>query len=78
MKGFFFLSRPAAFWIGVDLAKQLGGTLVTFDGTQHTAVFEGGDFAAWRHQVSYRTDRAAARYPMLCKLYRPLHHAGTR
>ena len=26
---------------GVDLAQQLGGTLVTFDGTQHTVVFQG-------------------------------------
>jgi pimeloyl-ACP methyl ester carboxylesterase len=26
---------------GVDLARQLGGTLVTFDGTQHTVVFQG-------------------------------------
>jgi len=26
---------------GVDLAKQLGGGLLTFDGTQHTVVFEG-------------------------------------
>jgi pimeloyl-ACP methyl ester carboxylesterase len=26
---------------GVELAKQLGGTLVTFDGTQHTVVFQG-------------------------------------
>jgi pimeloyl-ACP methyl ester carboxylesterase len=26
---------------GVDLAKQLGSTLVTFDGTQHTVVFQG-------------------------------------
>ena len=26
---------------GVDLAKQLGGTLVTYDGTQHTVVFQG-------------------------------------
>jgi pimeloyl-ACP methyl ester carboxylesterase len=26
---------------GVDLAKQLGGTLVTFEGTQHTVVFQG-------------------------------------
>ncbi len=26
---------------GVDLAKQLGGTLVTFDGTQHTVAFQG-------------------------------------
>jgi pimeloyl-ACP methyl ester carboxylesterase len=26
---------------GADLAKQLGGTLLTFDGTQHTVVFQG-------------------------------------
>ncbi len=26
---------------GVDLAKQLGGTLLTYDGTQHTVVFQG-------------------------------------
>jgi pimeloyl-ACP methyl ester carboxylesterase len=26
---------------GVDLAKQLGGTLLTFDGTQHTVAFQG-------------------------------------
>ena len=26
---------------GVDLAKQLGGTLVTFEGTQHTVAFQG-------------------------------------
>lgn len=26
---------------GVDLARQLGGTLVTFEGTQHTVVFNG-------------------------------------
>ena len=26
---------------GVDLAAQLGGTLVTFEGTQHTVVFQG-------------------------------------
>jgi pimeloyl-ACP methyl ester carboxylesterase len=26
---------------GVDLAQQLGGTLVTFQGTQHTVVFQG-------------------------------------
>ena len=26
---------------GVDLAKQLGGSLVTFQGTQHTVVFQG-------------------------------------
>ena len=35
---------------GVDLAKQLGGTLLTFDGTQHTVVFQGNhcidDYAA--------------------------------
>jgi hypothetical protein len=26
---------------GVDLAKQLGGGLITFNGTQHTVVFQG-------------------------------------
>ena len=26
---------------GVDLARQLGGSLITFDGTQHTVVFNG-------------------------------------
>jgi pimeloyl-ACP methyl ester carboxylesterase len=26
---------------GVDLAQQLGGTLVTYEGTQHTVVFQG-------------------------------------
>jgi TAP-like protein len=26
---------------GVELAAQLGGTLVSFDGTQHTVVFQG-------------------------------------
>jgi len=26
---------------GIDLAKQLGGTLLTFEGTQHTVVFNG-------------------------------------
>ena len=26
---------------GVDLAKEIGGTLLTFNGTQHTVVFEG-------------------------------------
>lgn len=28
---------------GVDLAKQLGGALLTFEGTQHTVVFEGSE-----------------------------------
>ncbi len=35
---------------GVDLAKQLKGGLITFDGTQHTVVFQGNkcvdDYAA--------------------------------
>ena len=26
---------------GVDLAKELGGSLLTFDGTQHTVTFQG-------------------------------------
>ncbi|GAB7145718.1 alpha/beta hydrolase [Mycobacterium riyadhense] len=28
---------------GVDLARQLGAPLITFDGTQHTAVFDGNE-----------------------------------
>jgi predicted alpha/beta hydrolase family esterase len=35
---------------GVDLAKQLGGGLLTFNGTQHTVAFQGeqcvDDYAA--------------------------------
>ena len=26
---------------GVDLARQMGASLITFDGTQHTVVFNG-------------------------------------
>jgi hypothetical protein len=26
---------------GVELARQMGGSLITFDGTQHTVVFNG-------------------------------------
>lgn len=37
---------------GVDLAKQLGGGLLTFNGTQHTVVFQGNECV----------DRFAARY----------------
>jgi pimeloyl-ACP methyl ester carboxylesterase len=37
---------------GVELAKQLGGRLLTFDGTQHTVVFQGNACV----------DEAAARY----------------
>jgi pimeloyl-ACP methyl ester carboxylesterase len=28
---------------GVDLARELGGSLITFDGTQHTVVFNGNE-----------------------------------
>jgi hypothetical protein len=37
---------------GVDLARQLGAALITYDGTQHTAVFNGDDCV----------DTAVARY----------------
>lgn len=33
--------RDYAYQSGVDLARQLGAPLITFDGTQHTAVFDG-------------------------------------
>ena len=36
----------------LELAKQLGGRLLTFDGTQHTVVFQGNACV----------DEAAARY----------------
>ena len=46
---------------GVDLAKQLGGALLTFDGTQHTVVFQGNtcvdNYAA---RLSRRLEAAAA------------------
>jgi pimeloyl-ACP methyl ester carboxylesterase len=40
---------------GVNLARQLGGPLITYDGTQHTAVFNGNqcvDNAVMRYFVS--------------------------
>ena len=51
---------------GVDLAKQLGGALLTFDGTQHTVVFQGNacvDDIAAKYLVDVH--RAAARRQML-------------
>ena len=42
--------RPRRIRRGVDLAEQLGGGLLTFDGTQHTVVFQNeacvDDYAA--------------------------------
>jgi pimeloyl-ACP methyl ester carboxylesterase len=50
------INDPATpYQAGVDLAKQLGGGLLTFNGTQHTVVFQGNtcvDTAA----VTYLTD----------------------
>lgn len=45
---------------GVDLARQLGAPLITFDGTQHTAVFDGNQCvdSAVMHYIS-RRDLAA-------------------
>jgi pimeloyl-ACP methyl ester carboxylesterase len=40
---------------GVDLAKELGGGLLTHDGTQHTVVFEG-DSCIDKDAVSYLVD----------------------
>jgi hypothetical protein len=44
-------TRPGhPYQAGVDLAQQLGGALLTFEGTQHTVVFQGNkcvdDYAA--------------------------------
>lgn len=49
---------------GVDLAKQLGGTLLTFEGTQHTVVFQGDscvDDIAATYLVDVRVPPAGAR-----------------
>ena len=42
---------------GVDLARQLDAPLITFDGTQHTVVFDGNDCVD-DAVVSYFVDRA--------------------
>ena len=40
---------------GVDLAKELGGALLTYDGTQHTVVFEG-DACVDKYAADYLID----------------------
>ena len=40
---------------GVDLAKQLGGALLTYDGTQHTVVFQG-DACIDKYAAAYLID----------------------
>ena len=44
------VTRPRPYQAGVDLAKQLNGGLLTYNGTQHTVVFQGNacvdDYAA--------------------------------
>jgi pimeloyl-ACP methyl ester carboxylesterase len=42
---------------GVDLAKELGGGLLTYGGTQHTVTFEG-DTCVDKYAVAYLTDLA--------------------
>ncbi|QNI07550.1 alpha/beta hydrolase [Mycobacterium kubicae] len=49
---------------GVDLARQLGAALITFDGTQHTAVFDGNqcvDTAVVRYFVDLTPPPASLR-----------------
>ena len=49
---------------GVNLARQLGGPLVTYDGTQHTAVFNGDqcvDAAVMRYFVAATMPAASLR-----------------
>ena len=41
---------------GVDLARQLGAPLITYDGTQHTVVFDG-DECVDDTIISYLVDR---------------------
>ena len=40
---------------GVDLARELGGTLLTFNGTQHTVTFEG-NACVDKYAVAYLVD----------------------
>ena len=49
---------------GVELARQLGGSLVTFDGTQHTVVFQGNacvDAIATKYLVDLSVPPAGTR-----------------
>jgi pimeloyl-ACP methyl ester carboxylesterase len=49
---------------GVDLAHELGGPLITYDGTQHTAVFDGNqcvDNAVMRYFVDLTVPPASLR-----------------
>lgn len=49
---------------GVDLARQLGGTLLTFEGTQHTIVFQGNacvDDIATRYLIDVTVPPAGTR-----------------
>ena len=51
---------------GVNLARQLGAPLITYDGTQHTAVFNGNQCV----------DTAAVRYFVAGMLPPPLSQFG--
>ena len=35
------MRRQAGHQAGVDLARQLGGSMLTYEGTQHTVAFQG-------------------------------------
>ena len=51
---------------GVDLAKQMGAGLITFDGTQHTVVFNGDACVDTRRgRVLRRRRRAAGGFALL-------------
>ena len=50
---------------GVDLARQLGGPLITYDGTQHTAVFNG-DQCVDTAVVSYLVDKVSPPDGLTC------------
>ena len=73
MTGFSFLAdrRSPASWIGRgQKVRRHPGHLSTQPSTP----------TSWPGATKYLTHltRAAARYPMLGKLYRPLHHEGAR
>jgi pimeloyl-ACP methyl ester carboxylesterase len=50
---------------GVDLARQLGAPLITYDGTQHTAVFNG-DQCVDTAVVSYLVDKVSPPDGLTC------------
>ena len=49
---------------GVDLARQMGAALITFDGTQHTVVFTGDQCVDHRRSEAFLID--SVQPPKIC------------